>query len=56
MGKSSSAPNSHPNSPAAQLRKRQIAGLLLLLAILLAASVYRAGIAQVFPRGWWHLW
>jgi hypothetical protein len=39
-----------------QLRKRQITGLLILLAIILAASIYHAGIAQVFPRGWWHIW
>jgi hypothetical protein len=39
-----------------QLRKRQITGLLILLAILIAASIYHAGIGQVFPRGWWHIW
>jgi hypothetical protein len=38
-----------------QLRKRQIAGLIILLAIILAASIYHAGIASVFPRGWWHI-
>jgi hypothetical protein len=39
-----------------QLRKRQITGLLILLAIILAASICHAGSAQVFPRGWWHIW
>ncbi len=39
-----------------QLRRRQIAGLLILLAIVLAASIFRAGLANVFPRGWWHIW
>ncbi len=39
-----------------QLRKRQITGLLILLAIILAASIFHAGIAQVFPKGWWHIW
>jgi hypothetical protein len=39
-----------------QLRKRQIAGLLILLGIVVAAGIYRAGITQVFPRGWWHVW
>jgi len=39
-----------------QLRRRQITGLLILLAILVAASIYHAGLAQVFPRGWWHVW
>jgi hypothetical protein len=39
-----------------QLRKRQITGLLILLAIILAASIYHAGLVQVFPHGWWHIW
>jgi hypothetical protein len=39
-----------------QLRKRQVAGLLILLAIILAASIFHAGLANVFPRGWWHIW
>lgn len=39
-----------------QLRKRQVAGLLILLAIILAASIFHAGIANVFPQGWWHIW
>ena len=32
-----------------QLRKRQVAGLLILLAIILAASIFHAGIAQRLP-------
>jgi hypothetical protein len=39
-----------------ELRKRQITGLLILLAIILAASIYHAGIGQIFPHGWWHVW
>lgn len=39
-----------------QLRKRQIAGLLIVLAIVLAVSICRAGAGSVFPRGWWHVW
>ncbi len=39
-----------------ELRKRQIAGLLILLAIVLVASIYHAGIHNVFPHGWWHIW
>ena len=39
-----------------ELRRRQIGGLLILLAVIVAASLYRAGIAGVFPRGWWHIW
>jgi hypothetical protein len=41
---------------AHELRKRQVAGLLILLAIVVAASIWRAGISQVFPHGWWHIW
>ncbi len=41
---------------AEQLGRRQIAGLLLLLTIIVAVSIYRAGLAQVFPKGWWHIW
>jgi hypothetical protein len=39
-----------------ELRRRQISGLLILLAIVLVASIYHSGIGQVFPRGWWHVW
>jgi len=39
-----------------QLRKRQVAGLLILLAIILIAGIYHAGLANVFPQGWWHIW
>jgi hypothetical protein len=42
--------------PFDQLRRRQISGLVILLGIVVAASIYRAGLAQVFPRGWWRLW
>jgi hypothetical protein len=44
------------NHRAVELRRRQVAGLLILLGIVIAVSIYRAGIAQVFPRGWWHVW
>lgn len=39
-----------------ELRRRQIAGLLLIAAGIVLVSIYRAGVANVFPRGWWHLW
>jgi hypothetical protein len=39
-----------------QIRRRQVAGLLILLAIILAASIFHAGLANVFPKGWWHIW
>jgi hypothetical protein len=38
------------------LRRRQVAGVLILLGIIAGASIYRAGGFQVFPRGWWHIW
>jgi len=37
-------------------RKRQIIGLLLIALIVLIASVWRAGLASIFPPGWWRLW
>jgi hypothetical protein len=43
-------------SQAHLLRKRQITGLLILLVLILAATIYRAGVAQIFPQGWWHIW
>jgi hypothetical protein len=36
-----------------QLRKRQIAGLLLLAVVVLIAAVARAHWGDLFPRGWW---
>jgi hypothetical protein len=40
----------------AEYRKRQIAGLLLIAAVILLVSLWRAGLHTVFPPGWWHLW
>jgi hypothetical protein len=39
-----------------RLRRRQIGGLLILLAIIVAASIFHAGLGQVFPTGWWRIW
>jgi len=44
------------NPVSSELRKRQIGGLLILLAVIVAASIYHAGLAEVFPHGWWHIW
>ncbi len=38
------------NTIRAELRKRQITGLLIILAIILIASIYHAGLAQVTTR------
>lgn len=37
-------------------RRRQAAGLVILAAIILAFSLWRAGLAAVFPQGWWRVW
>ena len=39
-----------------ELRRRQIAGLLIVATIIVLMSIFRAGVANVFPRGWWHMW
>ncbi len=37
-------------------RKRQIRGLLWLLAAVLVLSILRAGLSRVFGPQWWRLW
>lgn len=37
-------------------RRRQVRGLLLLAAVVLALSLWRAGLDNVFPQRWWHPW
>jgi hypothetical protein len=37
-------------------RRRQIRGLLMLGAFLLMFILLRAGLHNVFPRGWWRVW
>ena len=39
-----------------QLRKRQVYGLLLIAAVILAVALMRANLHDVFPRGWWRVW
>jgi hypothetical protein len=39
-----------------QLRRRQIGGLLLIAAGILAFTLSRSGLLAVFPAGWWHIW
>ena len=44
-------------TPREQLeRRRQLRGLVLFALVVLALSVYRAGLANVFPHSWWHPW
>jgi hypothetical protein len=42
-----------PESRDVQLRKRQIAGLLLLALAVLIVVLARAHRGDLFPRGWW---
>jgi hypothetical protein len=37
-------------------RRRQIRGLLLLAALVILFSIFRAGVHNVFTHGWWRLW
>ena len=37
-------------------RRRQVRGLLLLAVAAILFAVFRAGIHNVFTRGWWRLW
>lgn len=36
-----------------QLRRRQIAGLLLLALVVLIVAIARAHSGDLFPHGWW---
>ncbi|HEY2040473.1 MAG TPA: hypothetical protein VGG95_12450 [Edaphobacter sp.] len=37
-------------------RRRQLRGLILLAIVVLLFGILRAGVAHVFPAGWWRLW
>jgi hypothetical protein len=37
-------------------RSRQLRGLLVLAFVVLVLSIARAGLASVFPHGWWRIW
>ncbi len=41
---------------ARMLFRRQIAGLLILAAVVLAVCLWRANLHDVFPPGWWRVW
>jgi hypothetical protein len=40
----------------AQLRRRQVRGLLLIALAVLVFSILRSGVHRVFTVGWWRLW
>jgi hypothetical protein len=44
----------HP--PAHLERRRQVRGLLLLATAAIVFAILRAGVHNVFTRGWWRLW
>jgi hypothetical protein len=44
------------DTPATHERRRQIRGLLLLALAAILFAILRAGIHNVFTRGWWRLW
>jgi hypothetical protein len=37
-------------------RRRQVRGLLLLAVAAIVIAILRAGVHNVFTRGWWRLW
>jgi hypothetical protein len=52
-------PSAHPDSKEqaeATERRRQVRGLLLLVLLVIVFSIVRAGVHNVFTRGWWRLW
>ncbi|MFP5227622.1 MAG: hypothetical protein ACLGXA_08310 [Acidobacteriota bacterium] len=50
----SAKPEPEPGGPERdQLRRRQVIGILLLVALIVAFSLLRARWHDVFPRGWW---
>ena len=49
--------DSRHNFPPKQTElRRQIRGLLLLALLVIVFSILRAGVHNVFTRGWWRLW
>jgi ferric-dicitrate binding protein FerR (iron transport regulator) len=45
-----------PEAPEQVERRRQVRGLLLLAAAAIVFAILRAGVHNVFTRGWWRLW
>ena len=45
-----------PDHPSNHERRAQIRGLLYLALLAIAFSILRAGIHNVFTKGWWRLW
>ena len=56
---STSKPSGQPDSKEqaeGTERRRQVRGLLLLALAAIVFGILRAGVHNVFTRGWWRLW
>ena len=53
-------PQANSNDPEKNARRslarRQAAGIAILLVVIVILSIWRAGLASVFPVGWWRIW
>jgi hypothetical protein len=49
-------PKSNPSPPEWHERRRQTRGLLMLAVAAIVFTIDRAGIHNVFTRGWWRFW
>jgi hypothetical protein len=43
-------------TPREQLFRRQITGLLVIAAVILAVALARSDMRSIFPAGWWRFW
>jgi hypothetical protein len=43
-------------TPREQLFRRQITGLLVIAAVILAVALARSDMRSIFPTGWWRFW
>jgi hypothetical protein len=48
--------NLDSKAPEQLERRRQVRGLLLLAIAAIVFAILRAGVHNVFTRGWWRLW
>lgn len=40
----------------AELRRRQLSGLVWIAAVILIVTLCRADLHAIFPPGWWRFW
>ncbi len=48
--------NLDSKTPEQLERRRQVRGLLILAVAAIVFAIFRAGVHNVFTRGWWRLW